>query len=376
MKSALTLRSLEAQHSRRQSVRTLGRTAARPMRIGILTFHAGINHGAFLQAWSSCEFLRSAGFEVVVVDYQNRAQFWQEHRGLLVRYDPRNVLGNIRKIITFRRSHRLLPRTRPVRSVTQAASLELDAIVVGSDIVWNYELPWLGRDPIYFGIGLEKFRRVSYAASFGPLPPGSHLPVQLRTGLQGFHALSVRDEFSRAFLQREVGRTAELVVDPTLLIDLPQPQPLPSFVPAPYLLVYAYSLRDREVQEARAFARARGLWTVAIGYPQRWCDWCWLSADPFAWLTCFQHAEAVLTSTFHGSLFALKCGKPFVASSNNSIRDKTVGFLTLLGLDPRVSVGTASIDKWLGTPLDVSALDVILGPLIEKSQSYLLAALE
>jgi hypothetical protein len=345
------------------------------MKVGILTFHAGMNHGAYLQAWSSCEFLRQAGVDAAVIDYQNRTHFWQEHRGLLLRYDPRNLWGNLRKILAFRRARARLPRTPPISTVAQISRLPLDAVVVGSDIVWNFELPWLGRDPIYFGVGLERFRRIAYAASFGPLRPESPLPGPLRAGLEGFQSLSVRDEFSRAYLERELGRTAELVVDPTLLIDRPSREPRPSSMPSPYLLVYAYALRESEVAEAQAFAHEHGLETVAVGYPQRWCDRSWLSADPFEWVACFQHADAVLTSTFHGSLFALKYGKPFVASSNTSIRDKTVAFLSALGLGNRISTGAEPIRALLETPLDVPSVTAALKPLMDRSRDYLLRSL-
>ena len=44
---------------------------------------------------------------------------------------------------------------------------DYDAIVVGSDEVWNFRHPWYGSKPIFFGDGLNADRLVSYGASFG-----------------------------------------------------------------------------------------------------------------------------------------------------------------------------------------------------------------
>lgn len=49
------------------------------MKVGILTFHEGYNHGAFLQAFCMVRAVRDAGGDPVLINYKNRRLWYLEN---------------------------------------------------------------------------------------------------------------------------------------------------------------------------------------------------------------------------------------------------------------------------------------------------------
>ena len=50
------------------------------MKIGILTFHEGINHGAYLQTYALMKTLQKMGNDVYIINYKNRIHRSEERR--------------------------------------------------------------------------------------------------------------------------------------------------------------------------------------------------------------------------------------------------------------------------------------------------------
>lgn len=64
-------------------------------KIGILTFHDGPNHGAFLQAFALMKFIEKQGYDVEVINYKNKQHIWFEE------VKPLFDIGMIRRPIRF-----------------------------------------------------------------------------------------------------------------------------------------------------------------------------------------------------------------------------------------------------------------------------------
>jgi len=93
--------------------------------------------------------------------------------------------------------------------------------------------------------------------------------------------------------------------------------------------------------------------------------------DPFEWLGYFRNAEYILTSTFHGTLFAIQYGKKFAVSMNPPIRNKTEGLLAKLGLSDHALSGETSVGKALLDPTDDQDAERKLEEFVGASKSYL-----
>ncbi len=83
------------------------------------------------------------------------------------------LLFDLRKRLAFRADRKSLACSRPFRSYADIDTRNYDAVVVGSDVVWNFELTRLGRDPVYAAVFAEPFNglRISYAPSIGRMDP-------------------------------------------------------------------------------------------------------------------------------------------------------------------------------------------------------------
>jgi len=344
------------------------------MKIGILTFHDGINHGGFFQAFSTYQFLKGNGFDVEIINYKNKIHWLLEYKAFLWTKNPITLILNIKKIIDFKNDQKemnLGTFTTDVRKIKKV----FDVIVVGSDIVWNYELPFLGRDPVYFGDGLESKKWISYAPSFGAVDcETSIIPDYVVRGLKKFSHISVRDENSKCLVKKACEKDAKVVLDPTFLLDTRGMEKAIK-TKDEFLLVYAYSLRESDIKQVKGFASQNNLKVVAVGYSQPWADLNIINLGPFEWIGYFNKASYVLTSTFHGTLYSLKYKKNFITSNNKAISNKTKTILAKLGLLDRLTEGQLNFDELYSSGVDYGVVNDLLDPLVDESKKYLLEAL-
>lgn len=81
------------------------------MKIGILTFHDGINFGAFLQAYSTKQKLELLGHQVEIINYKDT---WFAFKELAYAFRMNGKFAsNAKKIWKFRSAHKLMDMTKP-----------------------------------------------------------------------------------------------------------------------------------------------------------------------------------------------------------------------------------------------------------------------
>ncbi len=347
------------------------------MTIGVLTFHESVNYGSYWQARCLVEGLRARGRDAVILDHRSPAVRSAELRSA---YQPqlpaRSSRGNhpavTRKLRAFAAAVDALPRSTAFPLEEPHLAPEVDTVVVGSDEVWNFSHPWYSAASLFFGDGLRRRRLVAYAASFG-----SHagaLDADWSARLAAFDAIAVRDGNSRALVRAAIGCDPAIVLDPCLQF----PDQLPGTRDAgDYILLYGHGLPDWFARAVRRAADAAGLRVVAVGYPHPLADTDASDAGPLAFADLMAGAAAVATSFFHGSVFALHYGKPFVAAASPYRRIKLADLTASLGAEHRlVDEGTddAVYARLLATPVEPETLARIAAAR-EASAAYLDAAL-
>lgn len=313
-------------------------TRRKVTKVGILTFHRCVNYGAYWQVRCFSDYLTRLGFEPQVLDYGWRGHLKSEIKHAL-RPNRSAPLGDIIrngiKSLKCFRAQQAMRRTPSFPLHNPPDFSDFDLIAVGSDEVWNLSHPWLGKAPLFFGEKLAPKRLVSYAASFGNYPAANGLPPECVRRLQRFDHISVRDKNSVELIERNVGRTPALVIDPCLLAErLEHPQP--AHIGQGYVLVYGTNFSPDLINETQAWARARNLRTVSIGYRNDWTDELMLTAGPTDFLRMFQNASAVVTTYFHGCVFSLRCKRPFVAQLSKYRSNKVGGLLSAVGALHRI----------------------------------------
>jgi hypothetical protein len=218
-----------------------------------------------------------------------------------------------------------------------------DAIVVGSDQVWNSAMcTQIGRGLAYFLDFADQLpvRKISYAACIGRPDQPTAAHVYAPRWLRKFDHVSVRNDFSATRVREWTGRTdVAIVADPTVIHDFAAlPSTLPDRLPQQFILVYAFPNQRLDIGRA-ALAHVKHqlqLPVVAIvaASPHQYLDFPGAdiflrTASPCQWVALFARASYVITDSFHGAIFALKHRTPFTAYvdpdgvSRHRLRDLT-----------------------------------------------------
>ncbi|WP_300974807.1 polysaccharide pyruvyl transferase family protein [Sphingomonas sp. LHG3406-1] len=299
--------------------------------LGILTFHKCINYGSYWQARCLAEGLEARGATVELLDHHCPSVRRAELRCALEPTLPERTPAGHRaaykaKTRLFEEAFAGLPLSETF-SLHDAAELPFhDAIVVGSDEVWNLAHPWYSYKPLFYGETLKTDRLISYAASFGNYDAARGLDAFWAERLARFSSLSVRDENSREIVAQALGTEPPIVLDPCLAFADRIPREAEEGSD-PYALVYGHGFPDWLAPLARDWARSRGLRLRSIGYGCAFADEEWIEAGPLDFARAMAGAAAVITNFFHGCVFALAMDRPFVACVTpyrlNKVRDLT-----------------------------------------------------
>lgn len=206
------------------------------MKIGILTFHRAINYGAVLQCYALKETLSSLGHDVYVIDYRqpyveenDRHRFTTNERiRFLLGFHLRSFLNyNKEKKKRCARQLRFDHFLNAYFKTTEPCGLasipkDFDAIVVGSDQVWNSKI-CNGIDPVYWGAFERRpeTKLISYAASTTLADLTKHWGNGIPERMMSFDKVSVREKDIADFINSKqiLSEPALQVLDPSLLAD-------------------------------------------------------------------------------------------------------------------------------------------------------------
>lgn len=349
--------------------------------IGVLTFHRCINYGSYWQARCLVEGLRAEGRPAELLDHDcpevNLAEWRCSLQPRLPRRSSRSELQLYkRKARRFFKAWDALPRSDafPLEQPEVAGSYE--AVIVGSDEVWNFRHPWYRSKPIFFGAGLQTERLVSYAASFGNHDADDGVHPAWAERLQRFDAISVRDANSLSLVRNATGEDPALVLDPCLQWPYVT-RAEPRNISRPYAIIYGHGLPWWLVRQVRRWAERGGIRLVSLGYANEWADEQRIDEGPLDFAEWMAGASAVVTNFFHGCVFALINGKPLVAAPSdyrfNKIRDLTAK----LGAEDRIvreDTSSAEFDRLMAEPVG-DAVERSIQDLRARSREYLDAAL-
>ncbi|MFT6793477.1 MAG: hypothetical protein ACJAR1_001473 [Rubritalea sp.] len=309
------------------------------MNIGILTFHRGPNYGGYLQAWHMREAIRSLGHKATVINYQG-SKHTEAERFPLKGIKPSQLKGyayNWLKSRPFRAPVEELSDHSFTTKADEIPWAQFDKVMVGADVVWDHTHLIHGQNPAFFGT-LEAQKNtefVAYAPSCGESTSLSELPDYVVKGLNRFSTIYVRDEATAKLVEKVTGKKPPLVVDPTWLQDDPEIT-FKKRPKNPYVLVYGHGLRGEREEILKAYCRESGLQLISAGSPCKTADKYFLSLSPLEWVDLFRHAECVVTSTFHGLLYAIKYSKPLIFMTRPASRSKSKLTIERCGLESRV----------------------------------------
>lgn len=238
-------------------------------------------------------------------------------------------------------------KTKPLTADIDLARLarrrKYEAFVVGSDQVWREEYsPRIQSFFLDFLPNGDSRKRIAYAASFGKAR--DYISVnkmpECRRLLARFDAVSVREDEGVDIVRNDFGRNqVEKVLDPTLLLDASDYQNLINQADRhtePYIALYVLDASDDKSALLAQISAERKLPVSAIDIEIRPEGMATMSQ----WLANFADADFVVTDSFHGCVFSIIFGKPFIAIANT---ERGLGrfhsLLGELGLNDRLITG-------------------------------------
>jgi len=254
--------------------------------------------------------------------------------------------------------------------------LAVDVQVIGSDEVFNcvQSNTNVGFSRDLFGHDSSAARIVSYAASFGNTTIDRIVQYGvddiLREDLEKLGAISVRDRNSADIVETLTGVRPEIHVDPVLAYDflgMEKRVPRGRARGGSYVIVYAYPGRitHEENLAIMNWAHGNGARVLCFGGVQECADE-FIDCDPFELLAYFRDARAVVTDTFHGTIFSIINSTPFATILRPTVGDgygneEKLGYLLdLFGLRSRQARDPLDIDRVLSSALDFHAVQEVL----------------
>lgn len=190
-----------------------------------------------------------------------------------------------------------------------------DLVMVGSDQVWNYENTSF--DKVYFlDFRINKFRKISYAASFGRDNIPEKIQSEIINLLESFDMIGVRESSGKRIINSKINKQVSVTLDPTLLLSSKEWYEEFPLIRKPkvdkYLLVYTIGHDKNLDKVALLFAAKNDLKLVRIMRDFR--DEFRLSEkhknpNVEEFLSLINNASYIITNSFHGVAFSVNFKK-------------------------------------------------------------------
>lgn len=345
-------------------------------KIGILTHPLINNYGGILQAFALSSYIRSLGYEPLVIDRRNNRSVVKNLIISILKKSPFISLGQytirIKQITTFIEKN--IPRTKPIHNEKGLRIIcnqnHFDAIIVGSDQVWRagFVDQYGGNYFLDFVPKAHETKKIAYAASMGlsEWNFSSSYTKNMKTWLDDFKSISVREKYVVKLLKQHIGCEATHVLDPTLLVSSYIYEPITSRRLTEKSYAFIYWLGDRtELQVHIEKLKLQGLEIVDVSLrsnePQ-------ISVED--WLSYIKNADVILTDSFHGCVFSLIFHRHILLCNN-----KSGGYGRLQSLFSMLKIDIEEGDGCVNIQPDYDSFEANISILRNKSRDFLSKAL-
>lgn len=315
------------------------------MKIGILTFWwSKDNYGQLLQAYALQKYLRDRGHDAFLIRYRPEGDM--KRTPLVLRVFKAFNPAKLARYLAYRMRRRAAKQEQAAfdrgfdafrdRYIAQSPRVynswtelredppQADCYIVGSDQVWNFGAIPLARcrsavHAYFLDFGKPETVRLSYAASWGRVTLPDEYAREIAPLLSRFRYVSVREESGVSLCVQCGFPGARWVRDPTLLLDAEAWRALykENELRKPtgrYLFLYMLGNEcDFDIETVYRFARERNLQVVYVtGNSVVDRREKWFATIP-EWLFLVDHADYVVTNSFHCCMFSILFGKRFGA---------------------------------------------------------------
>jgi hypothetical protein len=381
------------------------------MKIGIITISKVDNYGAELQAYALFKVLQNLGYSVEIIDYlyykhphhiaenisrpisnfsileRIKLALKKYATALLPYVDRSSYLLRQKRFEGFYENINYSKTYRSMSSLYEAKH-EYDVVITGSDQVWNPGT-MSNITPFFLTFVSSNTKKISYASSFGVSQISAELVPIYKAGLNNFDILSCREKDGVELIKKITDRIATHVLDPTLLLS--KQQWLEVGVPyynlknqlsnrtSPYILIYTLEDNAYVMKVAEYYKKSMGLEIVKINTrhiasKNNNIDYNIKDAGPSEFIYLLSKASLVLTTSFHGTAFAINFERPFftILSDKKKNNSRQIGLLEKVGLKSRIIYEGTITDDIPSTSCDFKQSTIFLNNEKNESMNYLI----
>lgn len=376
------------------------------MRIGITTWHSGPNAGTFFQVYGLYKYLESRGHQVEIIDYQHQKDdyisrgimyFLSQPFALFKRKIKRRI--NSKKIRLaeapfknqielrnkrFDEMYSLMNFTEPIITDNDFERLntQFDIFIVGSDQVWNPGM--LNRRYLLNYVQPGKIK-AAYCPSIGTGTVPNYQRKIFQKYLSGFDYIATRELALKKILSPLLSIKVEHLLDPSMLYKRDEYLKLAhlpkGFISSKYLLCYFMPTSNFQLEQARSFAKEKGLKLVVMtmhsfSYTIKDAE-IYAAAGPKEFIGLIANAGTIFSSSFHCAIFSIMFHKDLYvfeqkfSSKTADTNQRYIEQLNTYNISHRYIKWGEEITEKNQKPIDYNNVESIFQDRLRQSKEFL-----
>lgn len=362
-------------------------------KIGIITFHNSYNCGSMLESYAMYKRIRQITENVEIIDFSSEGQ-----KKLYGVFEPNNSIKNIIKNLIllphknqivynnneyeeFKNNHFALSRKYDSGDIDDS---DYEIIVAGSDQIWNITIEDF--DDAYFLEFAHFCRKVAYAPSFGSknILKYSNNPKKYGDLINDFDALSIRENNGKKWIKELCNTDVEVLIDPTLLHDSSVYDVLLDDSCTPkcdYIFYYCPGFDRTLCKFVKDISDQYNLpvicWSTKSYYRKNIRSFGFELPNyesPAVYLSLIKNAKLVLTTSYHGTIFATIYRKSFFTLKNGGMYgddDRVITLLDQLNMMERLVIPNFDLNTDYLTKVNYSQYETKIVELRGKANKYI-----
>ena len=225
--------------------------------------------------------------------------------------------------------------------------LDIDFWICGSDQIWNTEIT-RGFNRGFFLDFKTNGKKISYAVSMGIPELPKEYEEQFKKSINGLDNISVREETLKKYAERFTEKPVTKTLDPTLLLkENDYDELILDNKYGEYVLIYALGPDERLTQIAKDIANKKNIKIIELNDKKQenyFCDQV-SDAGPEEFLTLIKNAKAIVTNSFHGTIFSIIFRKEFYTITRLNRNSRMENILDIVGMRDRLIDKVEEIEK-------------------------------
>lgn len=307
-------------------------------KVGILTFHDAHNYGAVLQAYALKTYIRKIGYDAKIINYHHhKIPNGFPRDGYEKRWDKFDKF--IKELSDYEEN--------VYTSEEELEKHDIDFWVCGSDQIWNIEIT-RGFNRGFFLDFKTRGKKIAYAVSMGIPELPEKYEERFKNSLNGLDNISVREETLKQYAKKFTRKKVTKVLDPTLLLEQSDYDDLLlDNKYGDYILIYALGPDERLTQIAKKISAEKNVKIIELNDKKQDNYFCEQVSDagPDEFLTLIKNAKAVVTNSFHGTIFSIIFGKEFYTITRLNRNSRMENILDIVGMRDRLIDKVEEVDN-------------------------------